>query len=77
MDIEQLQEQINEGRLTDLILTMNSGKEHVLPPGTKAYIQGFDTLLVLWPGKSEFHVSKSLWISAINVSTAHSEATAA
>ncbi len=77
MDLDELLAQINVDRTADIVLTMNSGTILTLPPGTKAYIQGVDTLLIIWPGESEYRVSQSRWVSGVNVATAHSQPTAA
>ena len=68
MDIEDILTLINADRSTHLRLYTDNGKVYDIPPGTRAYDHGNDTLFIVWPGDLPHQVKQSVYIAVTKVS---------
>ena len=73
MDIDEAKKIIEEDRSFSLRLTLNSGKQYELPPGSRAVDHGTDTLLILTPRQgvedASFGADRSFYIGAVNIAS--------
>jgi hypothetical protein len=73
MDIDEAKNLIEEPRGHTLRLTLNSGDQYELPPGSRAVNHGTDTLLIFIPreGVSDAFLGtgRSFYLGAVNIAS--------
>ena len=72
MELQALADLINETRRSDLLLTLNSGKElRLTPEAVAVHQQDLQDLYILWPIDGDLtKVRKGMLLAPANVSTA-------